>query len=234
MKRPKFVYFDLDDTLLDHRSAEKKALIDLQQIFPDAFGGIETRVFQDVYHERNVVLWHEYSEGQISRTDLQRDRFVHLLDSFSVNSLSPEKIGARYLEAYRDHWEYCDGALEGFEAIAEVFPVGVLTNGFAETQHAKLRRFQEIKDRLSACVISEEVGYMKPHPRLFGHATKEAGVDAEEILYIGDSLHSDVEGSQRAGWDVIWYKPDAVEVPEGVKYASSWAEAINLLSDQLT
>jgi FMN phosphatase YigB (HAD superfamily) len=56
-------------------------------------------------------------------------------------------------------------------------------------------------------VISEEVGYLKPDRRLFEHAAEQAGKDPRTILYVGDSLVSDVEGGIDAGWQVAWYNP---------------------------
>ncbi len=81
-----------------------------------------------------------------------------------------------------------------------------------------------MRDALQALVISEEVGYMKPHPRLFAHAADAAGTPADRMLYIGDSYRSDVEGATRAGWDVIWYAPHADEAPDGVAHAKNWED----------
>ena len=226
---PKFIYFDLDDTILDHRAAEKRALADLTSIFPEDFSPIDTTIIQDVYHEKNVVLWRQYAEGHISKADLRERRFAHLLDSLNIESLAPLEVSERYLDRYAYHWDYCAGAREGFFEIAGRYPVGVLTNGFAEIQHAKLRRFPDLKDKLAACVISEEVGYMKPHPVLFEHASEAADTPPGDILYIGDSYHSDVEGGRNAGWDVIWYAPEAGEAPDDVTHASSWEEIVGRL-----
>lgn len=111
------------------------------------------------------------------------------------------------MERYAEHWAFIDGAERAFSAIAERFPVGVFTNGFAATQRAKLSRFPALRDRLSATVITEDVGALKPHPDVFAHATRPAGVGAAHILYVGDSYRSDVKGGRAAGWQVAWYAP---------------------------
>ncbi len=72
-------------------------------------------------------------------------------------------------------------------------------------QHAKLDRFPALRERADAVVISEEVGVMKPHPAIFTHAAEQAGFEPGAILYVGDSLTSDVEGGHGAGWQVAWY-----------------------------
>ena len=227
VKKPRFIYFDLDDTILDHRSAEKKSLADLQHQFPEQLGDVDTMHLQDVYHAQNSVLWKKYSDGEIKKEELRVSRFSQLLEALSIDSLAPLTVSQAYLERYAHHWDYCEGAHEGFFKIAEEYPVGALTNGFAEIQHAKLNRFPELKDAFITCIISEEVGYMKPHPLLFKHAEESAGFKPDEILYVGDSMHSDVIGGHNAGWDVIWFAPEAPDVPEHVVHASSWEEIVD-------
>ncbi len=204
---PRFVYFDLDDTLLDHRAAERAALADCCA----AFAGFERHaadVVQATYHAHNAPLWRQYAAGEIGREDVQRLRFERLCQALALD-LDPAALGAAYLDRYAERWTWMPGAEAAFLAIAERLPVGLLTNGFAEVQHAKLDRFPALRERAAAVVVSEEVGVMKPHPAIFAHATEAAGVAAGEILYVGDSLHSDVEGGLAAGWQVAWFRGDA-------------------------
>ncbi len=87
-----------------------------------------------------------------------------------------------------------------------------------------------MRDRLAACVISEEFGYMKPHPKLFQHASEQADTAPEDIVYVGDSMFSDVEGGQKAGWTVIWYAPKEEQSPTHVLHARDWSEITDMLS----
>lgn len=218
MKEIHFVYFDIDDTLLDHKSAQEDALVDVFHRFQDHFGGIDLQTVQRVYHTHNVALWTQYAHGEIDRPYLQQQRFLRLLKEIDVTTIPHEEVSTYYMQRYAEHWTYCEGAYDTFTFIADRYPVGVLTNGFAEVQHAKLARFSELRDRLASTVISEEVGYMKPHPELFKHAAKKVETDPEKILYIGDSYTSDIRGGLDAGWQVIWYKPQATDIPKGVDH----------------
>jgi len=58
---------------------------------------------------------------------------------------------------------------------------------------------------------------MKPHPKIFDHSTELAGVNRDEILYVGDSFTSDVTGGAKAGWKVAWYTRSPIE--QGYKLA---------------
>jgi len=113
-----------------------------------------------------------------------------------------------YLARYPEYWSNIPGAQAAFVITAEAYSVGILTNGLVEVQHAKMDQFPELRGRTSAIVISEEVGFMKPDPRIFAHATQLATADPGEILYTGDSYRPDVQGGTAAGWNVAWFSPD--------------------------
>jgi FMN phosphatase YigB (HAD superfamily) len=59
--------------------------------------------------------------------------------------------------------------------------------------------------------VSCDVGYMKPHPRLFHYALEQMGVAAEDSVMVGDSLRADVEGAKTLGMITIWRHPPAGE-----------------------
>ena len=224
-----FVYFDIDDTLLDHKKAQDNALTDVHASYAAHFREASLETVQETYRIHNSRLWKAYASGDIQREYLQEQRFLRLTEDLDITSVSHRELGTYYLERYAVHWEYCEGARDTFFHIADRYPVGVLTNGFAEVQRAKLDRFGEVRDRLVSTVISEEIGYMKPHPELFKHATSEAQTAASRILYIGDSFFSDVEGGLNAGWQVIWYAPGATDIPEGITHIRSMSELRELV-----
>lgn len=48
-------------------------------------------------------------------------------------------------------------------------------------------------------VVSSRVGYDKPHPAIFRHALRLAGVRADQAIHVGDNPATDVAGSRSAG-----------------------------------
>lgn len=199
----KFIYFDLDDTLLDHRSAEMSALNEVHQKF-SIFEGIVPQKLVDTYHEVNTRQWSLYSQGDITREELQRNRFEQTLQQLNLNASRYKEIGDYYLQCYRDHWCWIEGAEEAYREVRKNYPVGILTNGFAETQKLKFEKF-DLYDSAEHVVISESVGVLKPDPKVFDHATQLAGVAPDDILYIGDSFNSDIKGGKDYGWNTAWY-----------------------------
>ncbi len=223
----RFVYFDLDDTLLDHRRAERDALRDLSRRLWD--GEFETYASQmrDSYHDRNRELWHSYANGEIDRLTLRELRFRHLIDAFDICDATWQDLDEYYMERYAVYWREVDGARDAFEAAAERVDVGLITNGFADVQHAKLQRFPFYRQKSTSIVISEEVGFLKPDLRLFKRAEEMAGVSGDGILYVGDSYRSDVLGAVAAGWAAAWYSGERErEMPERSFVFSDWSDLL--------
>jgi len=209
---PAFVYFDVDDTLLDHQHAERKALADLRDRYTALFGALSVDELQERYRAINGPLWTRYADGEIDKEAVQRQRFERLLDAVDAPHADASLVGRYYMRRYATHWRFVPGAQDAYEAIADRLPVGVMTNGFAEVQAQKFERFPVLRERADTVVVCEEAGVLKPDPQAFAHATERAGVAPDDVLYVGDSYRSDVRGGQNAGWRVAWYAPDG---PDG-------------------
>ena len=210
MLNTEFIYFDLDDTLLDHKKAEKYGLADVHRHFAE-FEFISLEKLIDTYHQINKGLWEEYGRGEIDRHILHRRRFEETFIELGIEPSLYQEAGKVCMNYYRNHWEWIDGAKEASDKIASKYPVGIITNGFAETQWMKIEQFG-FKETARQIVISEEVGVMKPHPKIFDHSTELVGVPRNNILYVGDSITSDVNGGMKAGWKVAWYKSNPTEL----------------------
>ena len=202
---PEFVYFDLDDTLLDHQKAEREALADVRDRYLTIFGALSVEELRETYHAINAPLWRRYADGEIGKQMVQQRRFEGLLEAVDAPHADATLIARCYMQRYAEHWAFIPGARETFKAVADRHPVGLLTNGFAEVQEKKLDQFPVLRERSETLVICEDVGALKPDPEVFDHATDAAGVPYDGVLYVGDSYRSDVEGAQPVGWRVAWY-----------------------------
>ena len=229
---PRVVVFDLDDTLLDHRAAEHAALADVHRQHHAHLGHHPLEHVQQTYHRCNAPLWADFGAGRIDSAELRRLRSERTLAALGCDTLTAADFGRDYLDRYAVHWRWTDGARDAYHAVADAVPVGILTNGFSEQQRGKLATFPEIADRAAFVVISEEVGVMKPDPRLFEHvrgvAERATGspLRPAEVVYVGDSFVSDVEGGTGAGWRVVWLGGDPERAPEGAVCADDWAAVL--------
>ena len=198
----RFVYFDIDDTLLNHRHAERAALQEVRNQMP-VLQKIPVEELWSTYGTINRGLWEQYGRGEITRQQLQHLRFSLTMGELAIPDSFQEAISTLYMKLYRKSWTWMSGAEEALKQIHARTPVGFLTNGFAEVQLAKQKAF-DLGAYSDIYVISEDVGCMKPSACIFDHATKQAGVDAADILYVGDSFNSDIQGAKRFGWQTAW------------------------------
>ena len=62
--------------------------------------------------------------------------------------------------------------------------------------------------------ISSDVGYLKPHPKIFQHALEALDVAPEETMMVGDSLRCDVARAKGLGMVAVWKRPPLNEPTE--------------------
>jgi len=199
----RYIYFDLDNTLLDHNKAESKSHQTVYNSFP-VLQKVTLANWLETYQEINHNLWVKYQDGEIDRHDLHFSRFHDSMIEMDLPTDNSREIGLTYMKKYREYWDWVDQAEETLALTSKRYNVGIITNGFKETQ---LKKFEKLSMHkyTSQMVISEELGVLKPDPKVFDHATEIAGVPREEILYVGDSYSSDVVGGLNAGWKTAWY-----------------------------
>ncbi len=58
-------------------------------------------------------------------------------------------------------------------------------------------------DFFSVRVYSCDVGYLKPHPRIFRAALDALGADAAESMFVGDLVNVDIKGAARLGMTTV-------------------------------
>jgi 2-haloacid dehalogenase len=80
-------------------------------------------------------------------------------------------------------------------------PVCCVSNADRNHLESAIEKHQLVFDSV---VCSEEARSYKPHPGLFEMAMRVMDVKPDEVLHVGDSLHSDVNGAKRVGIEAIW------------------------------
>jgi HAD superfamily hydrolase (TIGR01549 family) len=86
-------------------------------------------------------------------------------------------------------------------------------------------------------IYSADLGIRKPDPRIFAAALAALGdLPAEEVLYVGDKLDTDVAGAQQAGWRTAWLMPSGKPpaLPAGAIQPDIVLAALRDLPTQLT
>ncbi len=207
------IIYDADGTLFDFDRAERWAF---EKMCDDL--GIEyTTLLHDDYRVINHEIWKEFEQGAITGKALKVERYQRLFDKQRING-DATKAAMTYLSRLGETGFLLEGAYSHLEQVFSSFPLALLTNGIAATQHGRLKA-SNIGHFFDPIIISEEVGAQKPDPKIFEILMKKTpGHAKEEVIIIGDSLTSDIAGGVAYGIDTCLFDLDNryEMIPEGL------------------
>ena len=113
-----------------------------------------------------------------------------------------------------------DDAIETLEALrSRGYRLGCVTNRpFGGPAFVKEVEEHGLAQLLDAMSVSCDIGYMKPHPKIYEHALEALDVQPQETVMVGDSLRADVAGAQALGMTGVWRTyPGIREQVDGVE-----------------
>ena len=200
------VIFDLDDTLHDDTAT---------------YHGAASRVAHDVARESGIV-----AQRLLDAYIAQSERFWSTLDTATLSvklvdlrtamwhaalaetGLDDAALAGRCADAYNAHrrnlLELWPGARELLQRLrAGGYKLALITNGFSETHRDKLTVLQ-LDGAFDEVFIADEVGMVKPDPRLFRLAAQRLGVAPEACAMVGDRFDRDVRGGASVGMFTVW------------------------------
>ena len=206
-----WLWFDADNTLFDYNKAEATAL---KQTFHSLSLPFEDE-YLGTYQRINHDLWQALEKREITPTVLRSRRFELLLDSLQLNG-SPDQMSNIYIEQLAICSELMEGAYEVLQSLNGKSRFAIVTNGLQAVQRSRLSH-STIRDFITDIVISEEIGSAKPHSAFFEIVSSRLGSPPKsDILIIGDSLTSDMQGGVDYGLDTCWFNPNAEPRPDGL------------------
>lgn len=86
-----------------------------------------------------------------------------------------------------------------------------------------------VRTYVDIALSSEDVGYLKPDPRVFSAFLERIGAKPEEVLYVGDSYRKDVLGALGAGMHSCLLSKRRPQVyPRAESVVKSFKELVNL------
>src|SRR5688572_14084435 len=208
MKKYKAVFFDLDHTLWDFELNSLETLKELYEIYLlESKGVSDINFFIETYRRINFQLWDDYDKNLINKEQLRSNRFLQTLKKFNINDqVLAEKLAVDYLRICPDKKNVFPGTAELLEELDKKYSLHIITNGFAEVQHRKLKN-SGIIHYFDKIHISEHIGYKKPQPEIFHYAVMEAEAVHEQCIMIGDNLETDITGAINAGIDHVLFNP---------------------------
>lgn len=214
MSRIKVVLWDIDGTLLNFKAAEKAAI---RKCFEIHGLGECTDKMLARYSEINHTYWQRLERGELTKPEVLVGRFRDFFAAEGLDVSVAPSFNEDYQVKLGDTICFEDNALETILELKGKVLQCVVTNGTKVAQTRKLansgldRLFDEI-------FISDVIGVEKPMEGFFNAVWNKIGhFEKEEVLIIGDSLTSDIQGGVNAGILTCWYNPGKAVNASGLK-----------------
>lgn len=212
----KYLLWDIDNTLLSFDLAERASMT---KGF-DKFGlDIEDEKALEVYKNINDKYWKMLEKGQMTREEILTGRFEEFFDLYDIayDESLVNDFNLFYQEELGKQVFFNDCAEEVLQKPSKDYKQYAVTNGSKIAQSGKLKN-SGLDKVFDGVFISEDVGYDKPSLEYFDLVFESIGSkNKEEYILIGDSLTSDMLGSNNAGIRNIWYNPKDLDNKANVK-----------------
>ncbi|ABV85709.1 HAD-IA family hydrolase [Shewanella pealeana] len=197
------ISFDLDDTLYDNRPIIRRAEAEMQQFLHHAYPKSTKWQFDD-WRKLKLSLFRLYPE---LRHDTSLARLVmleHGLKKLGYDeklAKAGANAGLEHFVKHRSHFKVSDEVVELLTQLKQKYRLIGITNGNVDHQGIGLAEVFEF-------VLHPGQGYkQKPSSDMFALAAKKLDLPLSNILHVGDSGKSDVDGARRAGCQSVWLNP---------------------------
>ena len=208
---PRAMLIDMDDTILSAYGRPDQAWRKISEEFADELAPLPPEHVAAAIRDSARAFWAAAEPVWRLKLTEARQEVVKggfaLLAAADKATLSNDlaiRIADRFT-AFRDEEMFVfPGAHDAIDALKTLgVKLALVTNGGADTQRAKIERF-ELSHRFDHIQIEGEHGFGKPEERAYLHAMQALGVTASETWMIGDNLEWEVEAPQRLGIYSIW------------------------------
>lgn len=185
------IFFDLDGTLLDHKSSEYLGVKEFYNYNKKYFKFSENE-FYKAWCDISEKYFNIYLAGKLTFREQRIERIKGLfrLAKIKLSDQDAEKKFNEYLLNYENSWQCFDDVKPCLESLKE-YRLGIISNGDLEQQNLKLEKMK-IKSYFEVIITAGEVGISKPNVEMFKIAASKANVQLLHCYYVGDDLNTDI------------------------------------------
>lgn len=210
----KVILWDIDGTLLDFIKAEHAAIKKCFEIFQ--LGECTDEMIAR-YSTINRKYWERLERNEITKPEVLVGRFKDFFAAENIRTECAPEFNKEYQIRLGDTICFCDNSYDLIKDLRGRVKQYAVTNGTKVAQDKKLHKSGLI-DLFDDVFISEDVGYEKPDVRFFEHVWAKIGAyELDEVMIVGDSLTSDMQGGNNAGIVCCWYNPKKVPNTKSLK-----------------
>jgi putative hydrolase of the HAD superfamily len=201
-----------------------------EYIFKDNNIGIEIEDFNLCYKPINQKYWKLFREDKVSKEELRYARLKETFDvlDYAVDDELINVLAEKYIENLSNYNKLFNGAIDILDYLKPKYNMHIITNGFDEVQHRKLKN-SLILPYFNHIVSSEKVGVKKPNPKIFQYALEIASATSKESIMIGDNFEADILGARSVGMHTIFCNFDKESVSDGERSISKLGQLKNHL-----
>jgi len=196
------VLFDIDDTLFGTTEFAGRARKNAVRAMCEA--GLDLPV-ETVEQELAEVI-NEFSSNYSKHFDKLLVRLDHpLREGASTAIVVAAGVSAYHDTKFRDFTPFPDVVPLLADLRAAGLSTGIITHGWTDKQAEKLVRLGVVPHLdADAIFISDEIGISKPNPKLYETALTRMGLQASEVMYVGDSPAHDIAPPKSLGMITTW------------------------------
>jgi putative hydrolase of the HAD superfamily len=155
--------------------------------YDDFLGGIDD-CFAG-FDRRSDIDDREFAMGEVASAFLERHGI----------GADPAELERLYLAEWASGVVVPPGLEEFLTGLRPTCRLAVVSNTHSSVMVPSLLREAGIAALFDAVVLSVDVGWRKPHPRMYSAALEALAVPAEEAIFVGDSFRADFAGPSAAG-----------------------------------
>ncbi len=214
MSQIKVILWDIDGTLLNFEEAEKYAI---RACFAQFGLGECTDSMLADYSVINRSYWQRLERGELTKPQVLEGRFMEFFGKYGLDTGCAPAFNAQYQISLGDTFCFHENGLETVQALNGKVKQYAVTNGTRIAQERKLRG-SGLDKLLDGVFISEIVGIEKPGIGFFQRVWDAIGTyKPDEVMIVGDSLTSDIQGGNNAGILCCWFNPQGKPAPNHLR-----------------
>ena len=200
----KYLFLDLDDTILDFKKAESIAIRRTMA----AYGADPTDANAARYSAVNDLHWKALERGEMTRAQVLTGRFAMFFGELGIE-IDPAAVAKTYETFLSQGHFFLPGAEETVkQKLFGKYKLYLASNGTAVVQKGRMTS-ADLYPYFEESFVSQELGHNKPTREYFAAAfARIPGFNKEECLMVGDSLTSDILGGKNAGIKTVWVNPN--------------------------
>ncbi|MBN1245649.1 HAD family hydrolase [Candidatus Bathyarchaeota archaeon] len=203
------VLFDMFDTLMliekDH-AFYNPSLKRLHRFLVKNGVDVRFSVFRDAYIKARDALYVE------ADAKLEELHFNHRISnalksigySFDVESEVVSGATNEFCEGFMEYVRIDDHTKSALEKLHGKYKLGIVSNFAIPECVDKLLEQHGLDKLFDVVVVSGAVNKRKPSPEIFQKALEKLGVNAENAVFVGDTVDADIIGAKAAGMKVIF------------------------------